>query len=164
MKELIEIGKIVSTRGLDGTVKVLSGFLPDDFQNLTTCLVDKTEHKVKKCGGKAGCLFFNFDDINNVETAEMLKNKSVFVKRENIKLAKGEYLIDDLIGMDVFTNEEVFVGKVCEIENFGSKDVYTLKNGTDEKTFCLVDNLIQKVDYENNKLILNSKILNEVIV
>ena len=164
MKELIEVGKIVASRGLDGTLKVLSGFLPKDFINLNYCLIDSAEYRILKLSGKSGCLFFKIDGIDKIEKAEKLKNKTIFIKRENISLNKGEYLIDDLLNMQVFTDDGNYLGILTEIENFGSKDVYTIKDGKTEKTFCLIENLIKEVDYLSNKIILFSNILSEVLV
>ena len=66
--------------------------------------------------------------------------------------------------MDVYNSENEYLGKVDDIDNFGAQDIYTVKNGKKEITFCLIDGLFEKVDLENNKLILNSKILSEVMV
>lgn len=164
MNKLIEIGKIVSTRGLDGTMKIQSGFNLQDFKNLKVCHINNKEYRVCKFSGKTGFLFLKLNEINDVNVAETLKNQKVYVFRENISLKTSEYLIEDLLNMQVFTDENVFLGTIFSIENFGSKDVYTIKNQNKEQTFCLVENLIEKVDFENQKIILNSKILSEVII
>lgn len=164
MKNEIEIGKIVASRGLDGTIKINSAFLKQDFKNLKTCFVENVEYKIEKYSGKKLCLFFKLENVNNIEEAEKLKNKKIFVNREDIVLKDDEYLVDDLINMQVFTDEDVLLGNLISIENFGSKDVYTIKNNKTEHTFCLIEGLIKEVDYKNNKIILNSKKLNEVLV
>lgn len=164
MKDIIEIGTIVSTRGLDGTLKINSSFSKNDFIDLKTCFVENEEYKVKFLSGKSGFLFVKLEQVEDVNIAQSLKNKKIFVKRKNISLKNGEYLVDDLINMQVFTDENLFLGYLCDIENFGSKDIYTVKNSKKEYVFCLIDGLIENVDYENNKMILNSKILSEVIV
>ena len=164
MKEFIDIGKIVSSRGLDGTVKLISGFSQKDFKNLKTCLIDNVKYEITKISGKSGCLFLKFKEIDNIDKAEALKNKIVFVNRESIVLAAAEYLIDDIIGIEVYTDKGTYLGLVDSIENFGSKDVYTVKNKNLEHTFCLVDGLIESVNFEENKLVLNSEILSGVMV
>ena len=164
MKDKIEVGKIVSTRGLDGTIKVNSGFLKQDFKNLKTCFVEDVEYKIENYSGKKLCLFLKLENVNNVEEAEKLKNKKIFVNRENLILKNDEYLVDDLLNMQVFTDENVLIGKLISVENFGSKDIYTTKNNQTEHTFCLIEGLIEIVDYENNKIILNSKKLSEVLI
>lgn len=164
MKEKIEIGKIVRARGLDGTLKVLSGFLPSDFVNLKQVEIDNNFFDVEKLSGKQGSLFVKLKSIKSIEDADKLKDKVIFVRHENIALKNEEYLIDDLINMQVFTNDNKFVGNIKSIENFGSKDVYTTKNKNIEHSFCLVEGLIESVDFKNNKIILNSKVLSEVIL
>lgn len=163
MQNLIEIGEIVGTRGLDGTLKLnTSG--EGKFKNLKNVYINNVSFLVKKLTKVKNFIYLKLAEIDNINTAEKLKNQFVFVSRENISLDKGEYLICDLLGMDVFNTGNEFLGKVDDIVNYGTKDVYTIKNGKDEITFCLIDGLFEKVDLENNKLILNSKILSEVAV
>lgn len=164
MKEVIEIGKIVSTRGLDGTIKVFSDFNSSDFVNLKTMIVDNKNFNVRKISKSKNFLYINFEEIKNIDEAKNLINFNIYVKRENIKLEKDEYLIEDLLNMQVFTNDGNYLGDLVNIENFGSKDVYTIKNNKVEQSFCLIEKLIESVDYENNKIILNSKLINEVLV
>ena len=67
MKEKIEIGKIVKARGLDGTLKVLSGFLPSDFVNLKQVEIDNNFFDVEKLSGKQGSLFVKLKSIKSIE-------------------------------------------------------------------------------------------------
>ena len=39
-----------------------------------------------------------------------------------------------------------------------------IKNGKKEFTFCLIDGLFESVDIQNKKIIVNSKVLSEVLV
>ena len=44
------------------------------------------------------------------------------------KLEEGTYYIVDLIGLEVYTDEEELLGKVDYIYNTGSSDIYVVKN------------------------------------
>ena len=163
MQKFIEIGKIVGFRGLDGTLKLLTSG-EGKFKNLKKVYIQNNEFTVKKLSKVKNFIFLKLGEITNLTMAEKFKDSLVFVNRENIDLSKNEYLICDILNMDVYNSENEYLGKVDDIDNFGAQDIYTVKNGKKEITFCLIDGLFEKVDLENNKLILNSKILSEVMV
>lgn len=164
MQKNIEIGKIVGTRGLDGTLKLLASGEKTQFVNLHSVLILNKEYKIKKISKVKNFYFLKLDEVTSINDAELLKDNFVFVDRNNIKLEKDEYLICDMIGLEVFDDNEKFWGIITEIENYGSKDVYTMKNNNKEIDFCLIDGLIKQVDFDKNKLILDANILSEVIV
>ena len=72
------------------------------------------------------------------------------------ELPEGVYYIADLIGLDVYTEENEYLGKVDDIFNTGSNDVYVVKadNGM-QKLLPGIDEVIKKIDLESNKIIVN---------
>lgn len=163
MEKFLEIGKIVNTRGLDGTLKISP--LTDDikrFLKLKKVYMDNISFKVLKASVSGNFAYLKLENVSGVENAQKFKEKYVLVDRENaVELKKDEYFIADLIGLNVLTDDGINLGILTDIDNFGSKDIYTIK-GKKEHTFCLIENLILSVDDE--KIILNSKILKEVLV
>lgn len=164
MQKYIEIGKIVGTRGLDGTMKVLTSTTDTIFCRLKNLYVDNTSYNLIKISKVKNFYFIKLKEITDINSADKLKDKLVFVDRENIKLNNNEYFVCDILGLDAFDDNGKFFGKITDIDNFGSKDVYTIKNDKKEYTLCLIDGLIRNVDFEDNKIIFDSKILSEVIV
>ena len=163
MQKFIEIGKIVGFRGLDGTLKLLTSG-EGKFKNLKQVYIKNCVYNIKKLTKSKNFIFLKLEEILDINSAEKFKDELVFVDRINIDLAKNEYLICDVLGMKVYNSENEFLGIVDDIDNFGAQDVYTVKNGTNEITFCLIDGLFKNVDLENNKLILNTEILNGVMI
>lgn len=163
MEKFLEIGKVINTRGLDGTLKISP--LTDDikrFLKLKKVYIDNISFNVLKASVNGNFAYLKLENISSVEIAQKFKEKYVLVNRENaVELKKGEYFIADLIGLNVLTDDGKELGILSDIDNFGSKDIYTVK-GKKEHTFCLIENLILSVDDE--KIILNSKILKEVLV
>lgn len=163
MEKFLEIGKIINTRGLDGTIKVSP--LTDDikrFLKLKKVYVENVCYNVLKASVSGNFAYLKLENVNSVEIAQNFKEKYVLVDRENaVDLKKGEYFIADLIGLKVLTDNGNELGILTDIDNYGSKDIYTVK-GKKEYTFCLIENLILSVDDE--KIILNSKVLKEVLV
>ena len=164
MEKYLEVGKIVNTKGLDGTVKVLG--LTDDinrFLELEKVYIENNQYKVLRSYVQNNFAYLKLSGITNIEQAERLKEKYILIDREDaVSLNEDEYFITDLLNCEVYLNDGKYLGILTDIDNFGSADIYTVKDKKSEYTFCLVDGLI--ISVEDNKIILDSEILKEVIV
>ena len=67
--------------------------------------------------------------INDMNQAEKCKGLYLKIHRKDaIKLPKDTYFIADLLGLEVYTDEGVLLGKVDDIYNTGSNDIYVVKD------------------------------------
>jgi len=164
MENFLEIGKIINTKGLDGTMKIMPLDSEKSFKNLKTIYINESPYSVVKITSNKGFVYVKTKEITKIEEAEKLKEQYILASREDLKLNNNEYFICDIIGCEIYNTENKFIGKVIDIDNFGSKDIYYLKNGKTELTFCLIDGLFKNVDIENKKIIVNTKVLSEVLV
>ena len=73
------------------------------------------------------------------------------------KLEEGTYFIADLLGLDVYTDEGLLLGKVDDIFNAGANDVYVVKEETTGKQILLpgIKDVLKEVDLENEKIIVH---------
>ncbi len=117
---MYQIGKITSTHGLKGEVKIynLSDF--DRFFDGEVVYVMLKDQKVtftiERVRAQKNMLivkFKNYDDINDI-----LPYKGLYVfSDEEIddQLEDDDYHYDDVIGKDVYTDDMIFVGKVSSL-------------------------------------------------
>ncbi len=149
------IGKLVNTHGLKGEVRILSDFKYKDkifipgmkiyIGKNKTCETIKTyrHHKIFQM-----ITMGSYNDINQV-----LKYKGdyVFVNKEDIKLGENEYLDEDIIGLDVYVENNKYLGKVKEINDHGKNRLLMV---TDKKTYLIPYNsdIILSIDIKNNKM------------
>ena len=70
-------------------------------------------------------------------------------------LDEGEYLIDDLVGLDVYSNDKK-VGVVVGVSNNGANDLLSVR-GLSKKISLIpfVDELVPEVDLDNKKVYIN---------
>ncbi len=162
MNKYLELGQIVNVKGLKGEVKVNS-FTDDNtkFERISKVFIKQkqnlTEYEIEDVGYSKNQVILKFKNINTVEEAEKLRNSYIVVDREIFgELPEGVYYIADLIGLDVYTEENEYLGKVDDIFNTGSNDVYVVKaeNGM-QKLLPGIDEVIKKIDLESNKIIVN---------
>ena len=162
MNKYLELGQIVNVKGLKGEVKVNS-FTDDNtkFARIPKVFIKQkqnlTEYEIEEVGYSKNQVILKFKNIDTVEEAEKLRNSYIVVDREIFgELPEGVYYIADLIGLDVYTENNEYLGKVDDIFNTGSNDVYVVKaeNGM-QKLLPGIDEVIKKIDLESNKIIVN---------
>ena len=162
MNKYLELGQIVNVKGLKGEIKVNS-FTDDNtkFERIPKVFIKQknnlTELEIEKVGYSKNQVIIKFKNINTIEEAEKLRNSYIVVNREIFgELPEGVYYIADLIGLDVYTESDEYLGKVDDIFSTGSNDVYVVKDELGkQKLLPGIDEVIRKIDLESGKIIVN---------
>ena len=158
----LEIGQIVNTFGIKGMVKVKP--FTDDirrFDELKTVYVEKngnqTEYEIEEVKYHKDMVLIKFKGIDKVEQAEMLRNSYLTVSRDSIeKLEEGRYYIVDLLGLEVYTDEQILLGTLEDIFNTGSNDIYVVKDKQGKQILLpAIQDVIKQMDIENKKIIVH---------
>lgn len=150
----LNIGKIVSTHGIKGELKVYP--LCDDFdffshfksvylgENHTNYIVDYSrQHK--------NIFLLKLVNVDTVEIAKSLINKQIYVKREEApKLEDGRFYICELKGLKVTDCEtgEVF-GKISDVMILPANDVWQIRKGDREFFLPATKEVIKSVDTDS---------------
>ena len=117
MTKYLEIGQIVNTFGIKGMVKIKP--FTDDikrFDKLETIYIEnkkgKKEYRIEEVKYHKNMVLMKLQGIDTKEQADLLRQSYLFVDRENEEpLEEGVYYIVDLIGLEVYTDQEQFLGK-----------------------------------------------------
>ena len=117
MNEYLELGQIVNVKGLKGEVKVNS-FTDDNtkFERFNKIFVKQknniTEYEIEKVGYHKNQVILKLKNIDSIEQAELLRNSYILIDRNSLdELPEGVYYIADLIGLDVYTESNEYLGK-----------------------------------------------------
>lgn len=162
MNKYLELGQIVNVRGLKGEVKVNS-FTEDStkFERIPKVLIKQKntekEYEIEKVSYSKNQVIIKFKGIDTIDDAEKLRNSYILVDRDNLDaLPEGVYYLADLIGLDVYTEENEYLGKVDDIFSTGSNDVYVVKSDDGkEKLLPGIDEVIKKIEMDSKKIIVN---------
>ena len=102
-------------------------------------------------------VLIKFEGIDKIEQAEELRNSYLTVSRDSVEeLEEGRYYIVDLLGLDVYTDEQVLLGTLDDIFNTGSNDIYVVKNKEGKQILLpAIEDVIKQVDLENKKIIVH---------
>ena len=159
LEDLLQVGILSSTHGVRGEIKVFP--TTDDVKRFK-------KNKEYILGTKNGNIdvmvesvkFFKqfvilkFEGIDTLDDILAYKGCSLYVNRAHaVKLQKDEYFIADLIGMEVFDEDDNYIGKLTDVLETGANDVYEITT-EDEKTYLFpaIKECIKKVDMDNRKI------------
>ena len=162
MEKYLEIGQIVNTFGIKGQVKIVP--FTDDitrFDELKEIYVEKRNElklfQIEQVNYKKNMVILKLKGIETVEEAEKLRNCYLKIDRKDAKkLPKDTYFIVDLLGLDVYTDEGKLLGKVDDIYNAGSSDIYVIKDELGKQILLpAIKDVLKEVDLENQKIIVH---------
>lgn len=165
MKEKIDffrIGKIVTTRGLKGDVKVYSHTDNiERFLDLEYFYVDNNRDE-KYYVEKANIIAPNMVTIkikgfDTIESVQKLINKYMYVSRENVyDLDEDEILIVDMLGIDVFTVSGEYIGILKDVLQYTANDVYVVQSNLGKEYLIPATyEIVPEINIEENKMVVN---------
>ncbi len=162
MTSELEIGQIVNTFGIKGEVKVKP--FTDDikrFDKLKKINIEqknsKKEYEIENIKYHKDMVILKLRGIDQIEQAELLRNSYLKIDRnEEEPLEENTYYIVDLLGLSVYTEEDVLLGILDDIYNTGSNDIYVVKDSLGKQTLLpAIQDVIKEIDIENQKIIVH---------
>ncbi len=155
--EILEIGQVVNTHGIRGEIKIQPWC--DDpviFDELEYIYLDGERYKVVKNRLHKNCEIVAVEGVNNINDAELLRNKIVTVPREDLgELPEGTYYVADLLGLEVRTNEGKVLGKIDDVIRTGSNDVYQVKcPGRKDILIPVIEEAVNEVNVDDGYVIV----------
>ncbi len=154
MKEKIEVGRIVNTHGLDGTVKIQHWCNSiEDFFGFQELFIANESYAIEHIREHKGCLLVKLSGIDSIDRAETLKNQTVYQSRSEIPLADNEYFIQDMIGCHVFDErKEKEIGVLSEVLFLNGNDVLVVKEKAGSSFIPINGPFLQSVDLEHKTI------------
>lgn len=160
--EYLEIGQVVNIFGIKGMIKV-KPFTENikRFDKLTKIYIKKKniekEYEIEEVKYHKNMVLIKLKGIDTVEEAEKLRDGYLQVDRKDEEpLEEGTYYIVDMIGLEVYTDDGNILGKLEDIYNTGSNDIYVVKNEQGKQILLpAISEVIQKIDMENKKIIVH---------
>ena len=138
MGEYIIAGKITAAHSFRGEVKIQSWCdTPEFLLRFSRFYLDESGVNflcVEKIRAGGRLLVASFLGIDTEEAAKNLKDKILYVKKDDANLAEGTFFVGDLIGLPVYdfaTGEKY--GELCDVFDNGASDIYVVKTEIIEK-------------------------------
>lgn len=160
--EYIEIGQIVNTNGLKGVVKV-NPFTDDisKFEDLKYVYIQLKNElkkvKIEQVRYNKNQVLLKLEGIDSIEEAEKYRNFYLKTEKESQEdLGEDTYYIVDLIGLDVYSDKNEYLGKIEDVFPTGSNDVYVVKDNLGKQILIpAIADVVKEVDLKNKKMTIN---------
>ena len=153
-KEFLEAGKIVSIHGLRGEVKVMPYTdTPELLAEFDRLFIGRehSEITVERSRVFKNMVIMKLEGTDTPEAAEKLRNKMLFMHRDDLELDEDTYFIADLIGMEVRDADtgEVY-GEIADVMQTGANDVYVVKGTDREYLVPAIADVVKSTDVDGN--------------
>lgn len=166
----LKVGKIVNTHSLKGEVKVISStdFEEERFKKGSKLLITRgnqliREVVVQSYRNHKNFLLVKFEGIDSVEEAEKLKNLQIKINSDEVgELEENEFYFHQIIGCEVFDENDKNLGEIIDILTPGANDVWVIKgeNGR-EILIPYIEDVVKKIDITSKKV--NIKVMEGLI-
>lgn len=157
LKEYLEIGEIVALHGIKGDMRLYPWCDPGDVERAARVYLDEKgaeELRAIYIKPHKNVYLVKLKGIDSAEEARKFIGKVLYMKRNDIPVKKGEYFIQDIIGLRVTGSaDEHDYGTVTDVAATGANDIYCVEHENKKETWIpAIPQVIDKVDLENGRL------------
>ncbi len=158
--KMVVVGKILGSRGVKGEAKVLPlTYSTRRFDELTEVYVSEGEGYrrliIDNSRVSGRYVIIKFRELSTPEDVKKLKGKELLIKEEQSPpLPEGVYYHYQIMGLEVFTEQGELIGRVTNIIETGSNDVYVV-TGEREVLIPAIDEVVKEIDLENKRMIIH---------
>ncbi len=153
------IGQVVGAHGLAGAVKVhfydvrTRTISTGDILKMVMPSGAQTNYAVEWARPHKQNYLFGLKGVNDRTQAEALRGTQIVIRRLDMPALEDDtFYWADLIGMDVYTVEKRYLGKIKAIIPTGSNDVYVVSQKAAETLVPALKTVIVDVNHETNTM------------
>ena len=153
-QQFLEAGQIVNTHGIRGEVRIVPW--ADDAQFLKkfkTFYIDNKPVRVLMSRVHKDMLIAQLEGINDINAAMPLKNKVIKIDRNDARLPKGSFFIQDILGATVVDEAGNEIGKLTDVMDVPRGQIYEVKGAT-EHLIPAVPEFILSVDTDAGVIVV----------
>jgi 16S rRNA processing protein RimM len=156
---MLLIGRILSSHGVEGNVKVISFFEnPEDIFKYKIIAKNGDALELTKVGktSRRDVFRVKFAHINSMEEAKKNSNFELFVETSELpEIAENEIYLEDLLGMAV--SDGARKGIVVGLANYGAGDILEIEwDNAKLESIVYSNDFVKNVDKQNRTVIISA--------
>lgn len=165
--EKILIATILRPQGLNGEIKCkLENENVDILKNVNEIYLTGKDvpSRVVSKRFNGDFMYIRLGTIDSREKADLLRGFQIFADAKFISIPDDEYMISDIIGSNVISEDGNIIGKVVDVQNYGASDIFVIEQYKREYLVPFVDDIVKKVIVKEKSIIVDEKKYNEAKV
>jgi 16S rRNA processing protein RimM len=157
------LGRVVGPFGVKGEMKVEAySDAPERFKQLRTVFLgaDRAEHVVAGVRMHKGRALIRLEGIDTPEQVVALRTPDMAIPRSELpQLPDGHYYLDDVVGMEVVTQDGQRVGLVDDVLQTGSNDVFVVGTGPRQVLIPSIKDAVLDINMDVQRIVVDSWVL-----
>jgi 16S rRNA processing protein RimM len=115
----------------------------------------RQEFAVQRARVQGRFVLLKLADVDSREAAERWRNALVVVpEQERVRLPRGHYFWEDVIGLAVHAEDGERLGRVREILQTGANDVYVVDTDGGELLVPAIKDVVQRIDPTKGEMVV----------
>jgi 16S rRNA processing protein RimM len=160
---LIAYGKITKAHGLSGGLKLLPfSRLPESLNSIKRIFIYSPGNQgpepfgLEECRFDKGSAIVRLEGIDSIEQAEKLIGRDVYIEKSDLpELEEGEFYWFELIGLETYTEDGRYVGRVDSLIDRALQSVLVVRDGGKEALIPLSEPIIKEINLKESKIIIS---------
>lgn len=151
IKDYLEIGKITSTHGIKGEMRVQPWCdSPEYMKKFKTLYLDKKGEKPVAVSSRpnGNMVIMKMQGVDTVEQASKFRDKILYMKRSDAHLPDGTWFIQELIDCTVVDadDDSKIYGIISDVSETGANDVWHIKQNDKEYLIPAIPSVVISTD------------------
>ena len=159
-KEYLEAGRICTAHGVRGALKVehlcdSAAVLARQKRVFLLSGGEYTERRVISASLSGQFVIMTLEGVDSREAAIALRSRLLYLKREDIPVAKGAMLIAEMIGLPVIHAESgETLGVLSDVQDYAGRRIYSVKTASGEVLLPDVPEFIKEISEKGGMKVL----------
>ena len=127
-QRMIPAGRVVNTHGVAGEVKIEVWLdSPQFLRRFPRVFFGAAPRKVQSARVHKGFLLVKLEGVDDVNAAMALKGLEITVDREDVRLPRGAYFLQDIIGALVVDEQGREIGRLTDVLERPASNIYVVQ-------------------------------------
>ena len=156
--EKILIAKVLKPQGLKGELKCkLENEDYSIIENVNEIYLANKDvpSRIKSKAFRGGYWFIMLGTIDTREKADLLRGFNIYADKKFLSIPEDQYMIDDIIGSTIYSEDGVELGKLLDVQNYGATDLFIINQYGREYMFPFVKEIVLKVNPTSKIIVVN---------
>lgn len=158
--EKIKIAKVLRPQGLNGEIKCkLENPDYSIIENVNEIYLEGKDvpSRIKSKAFRGGYWYILIGTIDTREKADLIRGFNLYADRKFLDIPEDEYMIDDIVGSSVYSENGEKLGELIDVQNYGATDLFVIKQYGREYMVPFVNDIVIKVNPTAKIITINKK-------